>query len=321
MDRWKRFIDWCQQPSKVRIRNSNPRNFVILITLLIILVSSVTFGTWSIATTTQTMPPPLSPPLPAPELPTVESSYFPGVSAGDYVVYGDFKCNFSHPTGPDLDLSVCLCAMDWQKMEVIAVSGKEVVLRYTEQLKNGSASDHDGCVHVIEDIEHSSVINGTCKYWGYYFGSTVIAANLTEGDWLHSSGPCGMPWHLVNKTEVRTYLGVSRWVNILTNPNPPSVTNWIFDRESGVLLEYENIGPNNMRTSYRVVETNILSNPSASPASSVQGNMAQIIPSEAIYLSAGFFAVLISVATAIVFMKRRLRGGEKLDEGKVTFWN
>jgi len=269
VDRWKRFVDWCQQPSKVKIRNFNPRNFVILVTFLIILVSSITFGTLSLATPTQPVPPPLPPPLPAPELPEVESSYLPGVSAGDYVVYGNFECNFSHPTGPELDLGVCLCAMDWQKMEVVSVSGKQVVLRYTEQLKNGSASDHDGCVHVIEDIEHPSWINGTCKYQGYYFGSTVVAANLTEGDWLHSSGPCGMPWHLVNKTEVRTYLGVSRWVNVLRNSNPPSLTNWIFDVESGVFLKYENIGPNNMRTSWRVVETNIFSSPSPSPISAL----------------------------------------------------
>jgi len=153
-----------------------------------------------------------------------------------------------------------LCAMDWKKVEVIEVSGKMVILRYTEKLKNGSFTEHSGCVHVIEDIEHPSRIN--CSYYSdYYFGDTVVAANLTEGDWIHSSGPCGMPWHLVNKTETRTYLGVSRWVNIMKNQRAASVTNWIFDVESGMLLEYEEIGPNNERSSHRVIETNIFSSP------------------------------------------------------------
>ena len=309
MDRWKRFVDWCQQPSRIKFSRFNPRNFVILVTFSIILVSSITFGAWSLGSPAQTMPPP----LPPPELPEVESSYLPGVSVGDYVVYGDFECNFSHPTGAELDLSVCLCAMDWQKMEVIGVSGQGVVLRYTEHLKNGGASDHDGCVHVIEDIEHSSQINGTCIYWGYYFGSTVVAANLTEGDWLHSSGPCPMPWHFVNKTEVRTYLGVSRWVNVLRYSNPPSLTNRFFDVESGVLLEYETIGPNNMRTSYRVVETNIFSSPSPSPSSdSMQESTSLIVPFDAMYVIAGFFIILIVVVvSAIIFMKRMLKGGER----------
>lgn len=262
------------------------------------------------ATTQPTSPASIPPPSP-PELPKAESNYYPGVSVGDYVTYGNFVCNFSHPAGLEWDLYVCLCAMDWQKIEVIGVSGKEVILRYTEQLKNGSASDHNGCVHVIEDIEHPSWINGSCKYGGYYFGSTVVAANLTEGDWLHSSGPCGMPWHLVNKTEIRTYLGTSRWVNILRNPSFPSLTNWIFDVESGVLLEYENIGSNNMRTSYSVVETNIFSSPSPAPtSSSLQETTAQTIPTDAFYATSGILVMAVFVETVVISGKRRLKGGE-----------
>jgi parallel beta-helix repeat protein len=46
MDRWTRFIDWCQRPSKIKIRTFNPRNAVVLVTLSIILASTITFGTW-----------------------------------------------------------------------------------------------------------------------------------------------------------------------------------------------------------------------------------------------------------------------------------
>ncbi len=47
MDRWTRFIEWCQRPSKIKVRSFNPRNAVVLVTISIILASSITFGTWS----------------------------------------------------------------------------------------------------------------------------------------------------------------------------------------------------------------------------------------------------------------------------------
>ena len=41
MDRWKRFVDWCQQPSKIKIHKFNPNNELILVTSFIILASSI----------------------------------------------------------------------------------------------------------------------------------------------------------------------------------------------------------------------------------------------------------------------------------------
>src|SRR3990170_3184815 len=46
MDRWKRFIDWCQRPSMIKTHSFNPRNAVVLVTSFIILASSITFGAW-----------------------------------------------------------------------------------------------------------------------------------------------------------------------------------------------------------------------------------------------------------------------------------
>jgi parallel beta-helix repeat protein len=47
MDRWSRFLDWCQRPSKIKIRTFSPRNAVVLVTFSIILASSITFGAWT----------------------------------------------------------------------------------------------------------------------------------------------------------------------------------------------------------------------------------------------------------------------------------
>jgi len=46
MSYWKRLVEWCQEPSKIKIRTFNPRNVMVLITLSIILTSSITFGAW-----------------------------------------------------------------------------------------------------------------------------------------------------------------------------------------------------------------------------------------------------------------------------------
>jgi parallel beta-helix repeat protein len=45
MDRLKRFVDWCQQPSKVKIRTFNPKN-IILIALSVLLISTIASATW-----------------------------------------------------------------------------------------------------------------------------------------------------------------------------------------------------------------------------------------------------------------------------------
>ncbi len=46
MDRWARFVDWCQRPSKIKVRSFNPRNVVVLTTISIILGSSIIFAVW-----------------------------------------------------------------------------------------------------------------------------------------------------------------------------------------------------------------------------------------------------------------------------------
>ena len=51
----KRFVDWCQRPSKIKVRTFNPRNALVLVTFSIIIASSITFGAWryQVASTTQ----------------------------------------------------------------------------------------------------------------------------------------------------------------------------------------------------------------------------------------------------------------------------
>ena len=97
----------------------------------------------------------------------------------------------------------------------------------------------------------------------------------------------------------------------MKNPQPPSLTNWIFDVESGILLEYEILAPNNERMSYSVVETNIFSSTTTSLTSSMlQENTAQSVLTEVLYATTGLVGIVIFAVTVVMFRKRRLKGGE-----------
>ena len=281
--------------------SKNKLRIALFLASSIIVVSAITIGVWNLAATPQMILPQLPP-----ELLTLRSDYLPGVTVGDYVTYGNFVCNFSRPAGPWWDWIPNLGDVYWQKVEVFGVSGKEVILRYTEQFKNGSATGHSGCVHIMEDIEYPALINGSCQFQDYYFGS-IVAANLTEGDCIHSE-PCPAPACNIAKNEVRTYLDVSRWVNIMESRMESHLTTWVYDGESGMLLEYEEIIPNNERISYGIIETNIFSSPTPSPRSSMlQETTAQPILTVALSGKIGLLIITIFALAVIIFKKKKIK--------------
>jgi len=156
--------------------------------------------------------------------PAVAVEYLPGLSVGQWVRYGEII-----NTMPDAaNISA------WM-VEVTAVFGKTVTLRTVGELKDGGVAQEE--THVC-DVE-AGKIDGTKAYW-----MPVIAADLKEGDALP-------PFELgmkINKTETRTYVGVSRTVNIYKavaeygvagSPDSRSSTTLVYDRASGILLELD----------------------------------------------------------------------------------
>ena len=270
----KRLLDYCPKPSTQLIRTlkrySIPTSILISATIVIASLFLLFPGA-------QTQPPPppapTQTPTPTPPAPTqtpaensaLEKNYLPGVSVGDYVTYGNFKLTNTSASGPEKEWISSLGDVDWQRVEVIEVSGKGVTLLFTEQLKNGSLSEHSGCVHVIDDVGFALDMDGSCQFKMYYF-RTIIPANLTKGDSVYPP-PGGPPPYDITKTEVRTYFGVNREVNILESPVEEEmpydtravyeVGGGVFDRLSGMLLEYNTIMPNGERLSYSIIETNI----------------------------------------------------------------
>ena len=191
-------------------------------------------------------------------LPVLALTYNPGVTAGQYVKYGNFV-----GVGPGAET---FNDYGFLKLQVTDVSGKAVTLLSTSQYKNGTAIAGNGTVSVW-NIE-TGTQDGVPSTQG-----PIIAANLNQGDQIPPPNT-----YTVNRTESRTYLGVSRTVNILdaslSTPDYNATLTYVYDKASGMLFEsitqtttQADPQPITTTISYTVIETNILgssSNPSPS---------------------------------------------------------
>jgi len=300
----RRLLDYCPKPSKplktILRRYSVP--VAVAISISVVLTSFFLLYQTVLSQSALLPPPPLA-----------SRDYDPGVSVGDYVVYGNFVCNREHPEG-----TICIKDLAFKKMEVIAVSGKEVTFFHTQKFKNGSATWLDGRTETW-DVEKAQWSEDTDVWTD---SSLIIAANLTEGDCIQLD-PAPLPSFYVAETGVRSYLGVSRNVSILHYDDSVDIddelceikVNVIFDQLSGIRLESGLMTlDGDLLASMSVVETNIFSNEMASPASSLQGNAIASVPVMVFYASFGSVIVAVFVIDGVVFGERRLRGGEKCSE-------
>lgn len=179
--------------------------------------------------------------------PVFALEYNPGVKAGQYVKYGNFV-----GTGTGLE---SFNDYSWSKLEVTDVSGKEITLLSTGQFKDGTAIPGNGTTEVW-NIE-TGTQNGVPSTQG-----PIIAANLNQGDAIPPANT-----YMVNRTENRVYLGVSRSVNVLETtvetPDYNTSLTYVYDRSSGILLEStgETIQnqpqPLTSKYSYSITETNL----------------------------------------------------------------
>ena len=188
-------------------------------------------------------------------LPAFALEYNPGVQAGQYVKYGNFV-----GTGAGVE---SFNDYSWTKLEVTDVSGKEITLLSTGQFKDGTATPG----------------NGTTEIWNIETGTQdglpstqgpIIAANLNQGDAIPPANT-----YMVNRTENRVYLGVSRSVNILettvSTPDYGTSLTYVYDRASGILLESTVETTQNQpqqstsQYSYSITETNLFTSTPKTP--------------------------------------------------------
>jgi hypothetical protein len=178
--------------------------------------------------------------------PALAVVYNPGVSVGQYVKYGNIV-----GIGPGMESAN---NTDWMKIEVAAVSGKNVTLRTSGQFKNGTAAPTSTAIYNVE----TGMMNGTPSTFG-----PIISANLNVGDTI----PPSIAGLTINRTETRTYMSINRSVNILNMTMSMTGISYkqivIYDKASGIALEIEMSTtitmptPQTMKISYNVVDTNI----------------------------------------------------------------
>jgi hypothetical protein len=190
--------------------------------------------------------------------PVLAVVYAPGVSVGQYAKYGNFI-----GIGPGEET---INNTDYVKQEITAVSGTQITLLTTGQLKDGTPTSGNGTT-TIWNIEKGT-LDGVPSLQG-----PIIAANLNQGD------PIPPPnTYTVNKTETRTFLGTSRTVNILnptiTTPDYTTTFTFVYDQTSGILLQATSITiqnqtqPTPSEYSYIITQTNIFGGTQTTPTPS-----------------------------------------------------
>ena len=219
-------------------------------------------------------------------LPVLAVTYSPGVATGQYVKYGNFV-----GIGQGVE---SFNNYDWLKLQVTDVSGKSVTLLSTSQYKNGTAIAGNGSVSVW-NIE-TGTQDGVPTTQG-----PIIASNLNIGDQIPP-----LNTYVVNRTESRTYLGVSRTVNILdaslSTPSYNATLTYVYDKASGMLLESTaqtttQALPQPFVTtiSYSVIETNIFSSTNPSPS----------VPEFPIAIVGVVIVVMVGVVAAVILFKKK----------------
>jgi hypothetical protein len=221
-------------------------------------------------------------------LPVFAIQYNPGVAVGQYVKYGNFA-----GSGSGLE---SFNDYSWLKLGVTDVSGQEITLLSTGEFKNGTALRGNDTTSVW-DVE-TGTDNGVPSTQG-----PIIAANLNQGDAIPPPNT-----YTVNQTESRTYLGVSRTVNILivtvSTSDYNSTLTYIYDKLSGMLLESSTLTttqaqpqPVTSTYSYSIIETNIFG---PSPSPTVPEFYTQVLIVIAV-------AIVIS-SIAIIALSKRVKG-------------
>ncbi len=227
--------------------------------------------------------------------PVFALQYSPGVARGQYVKYGKFV-----GVGPGEET---INSTSFVKQEVTAVSGTVVTLLTTGQLKDGSPTPGNGSVQVWDLA--AGTLNGVDSVQG-----PIIAANLNQGEAIPPPNT-----YSVNSTETRSYLSVSRTVNILSvtifTPEYNTTVTYVYDKASGMLMEASSETvtqgqpqPVASLYSYNVIDTNIFgpSQPTDSPTSNAPTPSPSVpeIPAWTILP-----LVLVAFAGVLVYVRRR----------------
>jgi hypothetical protein len=214
-------------------------------------------------------------------VPVLAVDYVPGVSVGQGADYGNYLMDGEQG------------AENWTRIGVTAVSGSEVTITVYTAKMDGT----DETVEKVYDVEAGTVDGQPAEFPGAW----IIAGNLNEGDAL----PPVDKGYIINTTETRTYLDVSRSVNVVSYEYTDADAGYtisetyVYDQASGIMLEMEGetSGAYVSEYSYSITFTDIFGETEATPTPS------EGIPVEYIYV--GVIVVVIVIVVIAIALKKR----------------
>lgn len=216
-------------------------------------------------------------------VPVLAVDYNPGVSVGQWAEYDNYIID-------DQESNV-----NWTRFSVTAVGGKEVTLTELTVYMDGT----DEIVDKVYNVEAGTVDGQPATFPGTW----IIATNLDESDAL----PPVDLGYIVNKTETRTYLGVSRSVNIVSysysGEGYTISETFVYDKASGIMLEMEGETVADVVTStysHSITITNIFEETEPTPTPTPSEG----IPVEYLYVGVAVIIIIVAAA-AIILLKKR----------------
>jgi hypothetical protein len=237
--------------------------------------------------------------------PVFAMNYVPGVTAGQYVKFGNYS-GTDVLVFPGVDLPL----YKWIVREVVAVSGKEVTMHISSLVnyKNGTTD-------TINETMLLNIESGTNDGFTPIEPGIIIPAYLNEGDAI----PPFSLGIIINETETRTYLGVSRSVNIInysiSTPEGTFANYIVYDKASGVMLE--NLVDSGFFVSLFGGSDFITSDPHAQLSSNIietnifGGASNEAVPSEYVYIAVAAIIIVITVAVAMLLLRKRSNQNRK----------
>jgi hypothetical protein len=209
--------------------------------------------------------------------------YNPGVSVGQWVKYGNFV---AMGTGVPSEFN----KTDWMKIDVVAISGKNVTLHMSGKLKNGTDTMESGAI--VNVATGSMNVSSS----GFLF---IIPANLQKDDIIPESGS-SFPVK-INKTESRSYMGVNRNVGIFNMSASMEGVAYkyvmIWDQASGMLMELSMSMTSTYLTSkmsLSAIDTNIF-------ATGTAGWLMDNI----VYIGIAVIVIIVIIAAAAMITRRK----------------
>jgi len=214
-------------------------------------------------------------------VPVLAVDYNPGISVGQGADYGNYLMDGEQG------------AENWTRIGVTAVSGSEVTVTVYTAYMDGT----EETVEKVYDLEAGTEDGVPLAFPGTW----IIAANLNEGDAL----PPVDAGYIVNKTETRTYLGVSRSVNVVSYEYTDADAGYtisetyVYDKASGIMLESEGetSGTYVSEFSHSITFTNVFAEPEPTPTPT------EGVPVEYIYI--GVIVVVIVIVVIAIALKKR----------------